>query len=50
MVIGLLVMLAAPTPDLIVTGDGRHVGIATRQGVALLRDRAGIICGPPCPN
>ncbi len=40
-VIGLLVMLAAPTPDLIVTGDGRHVGIATRQGVALLRDRAG---------
>ena len=38
---GLSVMLAAPAPDLIVTGDGRHAGIAMGQGMALLRDRAG---------
>ena len=28
-------------PDLIVTGDGRHVGWRTNRGVAILRDRAG---------
>ncbi|MDK8215772.1 ComEC/Rec2 family competence protein [Sphingomonas sp. UMB7805-LC452B] len=39
--VGVLVMVAAPAPDLIVTGDGRHAAIATGQGVALLRDRAG---------
>ncbi|MCT8000667.1 ComEC family competence protein [Sphingomonas sanguinis] len=38
---GFAVMLAAPAPDLIVTGDGRHVAVSTSKGVALLRDRAG---------
>lgn len=35
------VMLAAPSPDLIVTGDGRHVAVVAGDHVALLRDRAG---------
>lgn len=39
--LGVAVMLAAPAPDLIVTGDGRHAAIATDKGLALLRDRAG---------
>ncbi len=38
---GLCVMLIAPAPDLVVTGDGRHAGIAMGHGMALLRDRAG---------
>ena len=39
---GLLWALATPAPDLLVTGDGRHVGIRTARGeVALLRDRTG---------
>ncbi|GAA3271900.1 ComEC/Rec2 family competence protein [Sphingomonas yabuuchiae] len=50
LMVGIWVMLAAPAPDLVVTGDGRHAGIAMGRGMALLRDRAGIICGPPCPN
>jgi competence protein ComEC len=34
--------LATPAPDLLVTGDGRHLGIRLPDGrVALLRDRAG---------
>lgn len=34
--------LATPPPDLLVTGDGRHVVIRTARGeLALLRDRAG---------
>jgi competence protein ComEC len=34
--------LSTPTPDLLVTGDGRHVAIRTaRGGLALLRDRVG---------
>lgn len=34
--------LATPAPDLIVTGDGRHLGVRTATGgVAILRDRAG---------
>lgn len=34
--------LATPPPDLIVTGDGRHLAIRTSDGgFALLRDRAG---------
>jgi competence protein ComEC len=33
---------ATPAPDLLVTGDGRHVGVRLADGrVALLRDRAG---------
>jgi len=39
---GLLWMLATPAPDLIVTGDGRHLAIRMADGsMALLRDRAG---------
>ncbi len=34
--------VATPAPDLIVTGDGRHVAVRTGDGgMALLRDRAG---------
>ena len=34
--------LSTPAPDLIVTGDGRHLAVRTdRGGFALLRDRAG---------
>lgn len=34
--------LATPLPDLLVTGDGRHLAIRTEDGrLALLRDRAG---------
>ncbi|MDR6115467.1 competence protein ComEC [Sphingomonas sp. SORGH_AS789] len=39
--IGVIAMLAAPLPDLIVTGDGRHAAIRTGGGMALLRERAG---------
>jgi competence protein ComEC len=40
--IGLAWALLTPAPDLIVTGDGRHVAIRTSAGdVALLRDRTG---------
>jgi competence protein ComEC len=33
--------LTAPSPDLLVTGDGRHAAIRTSAGLALLRDRTG---------
>ena len=33
--------MATPAPDLLVTGDGRHVAVRTRAGLAILRDRAG---------
>ncbi|MDG2532491.1 ComEC/Rec2 family competence protein [Sphingomonas sp. HITSZ_GF] len=40
--LGLGWMLATPAPDLIVTGDGRHLAIRMADGsMALLRDRAG---------
>jgi len=40
--IGLGWMLATPAPDLIVTGDGRHLAVRMADGsMALLRDRAG---------
>lgn len=40
--LGALWALATPAPDLLVTGDGRHVAIRTTRGdVALLRDRTG---------
>jgi competence protein ComEC len=32
---------ATPAPDLLVTGDGRHVALRTGEGIAILRDRAG---------
>jgi competence protein ComEC len=40
--IGAVWALATPSPDLIVTGDGRHLALRTADGgVALLRGRAG---------
>ncbi|MEH3159192.1 MAG: ComEC/Rec2 family competence protein [Sphingomonas taxi] len=41
LVVGLVWTLATPRPDLLVTGDGRHVAVRTGGGLALLRDRAG---------
>ncbi|MBO9622876.1 MAG: ComEC/Rec2 family competence protein [Sphingomonas sp.] len=39
---GLVWALLTPAPDLLVTGDGRHLAIRTRDGgFALLRERAG---------
>lgn len=39
---GLVWALATPAPDLLVTGDGRHLAIRTASGgLAMLRDRAG---------
>ncbi|HEX8263433.1 MAG TPA: ComEC/Rec2 family competence protein, partial [Allosphingosinicella sp.] len=39
---GAAAALAAPAPDLLVTGDGRHLAIRTESGeLALLRGRAG---------
>jgi competence protein ComEC len=41
-VIGIVVMLTAPRPDLLVTGDGKHLAVIGQNGdVALLRSRAG---------
>ena len=39
--VGVVWALTTPTPDLLVTGDGRHLALRTAGGVALLRDRAG---------
>lgn len=40
--IGAAWALATPSPDLIVTGDGRHLALRSEDGgMALLRDRAG---------
>ncbi len=40
--IGLLAILLNPPPDILITGDGRHVALRTEgDGMALLRDRAG---------
>ena len=40
--LGALWGLATPAPDLLVTGDGRHLAVRTDSGeVAVLRDRAG---------
>lgn len=42
LVAGALWALATPAPDLLVTGDGRHLALATDDGgMAILRDRAG---------
>jgi competence protein ComEC len=41
LVVGAVWALATPTPDLLVTGDGRHVALRTGEGIAILRDRAG---------
>ncbi|WP_428627043.1 ComEC/Rec2 family competence protein [Sphingopyxis sp.] len=40
--IGMVTLLAQPRPDLLITGDGRHIAAARPDGgYALLRDRAG---------
>ncbi|MCA0207676.1 MAG: ComEC family competence protein [Proteobacteria bacterium] len=42
LVVGVAALLAQPRPDLLVTGDGRHIAAALPDGsYALLRDRAG---------
>ncbi len=40
-VVGVALVISAPSPDLLVTGDGRHVAIRSGGGMAILRDRAG---------
>jgi competence protein ComEC len=40
-VVGALWALATPVPDLLVTGDGKHLAIRAPEGMALLRPRAG---------
>ncbi len=40
--IGLIAMITAPRPDLLVTGDGKHLALVGRSGeIALLRSGAG---------
>ena len=40
--IGAIAMVAAPRPDILVTGDGKHLAITNSAGeFALLRDKAG---------
>lgn len=42
LLVGVAVLVAQPRPDLLVTGDGRHIAAAIPGGgYALLRDRAG---------
>ncbi len=42
MAAGTIWTLATPAPDLLVTGDGRHIAIRTARGdLAILRDRTG---------
>jgi len=42
LIAGTIWALATPAPDLLVTGDGRHLALATDDGgMAILRDRAG---------
>ncbi|WP_083952366.1 ComEC/Rec2 family competence protein [Sphingobium amiense] len=41
LVVAMALALLAPAPDLLVTGDGRHVAVRTADGMAILRDRAG---------
>lgn len=40
--IGMAALLAAPRPDLLITGDGKHLAVVAADGrIALLRSRAG---------
>lgn len=39
--VGAIWALTTPAPDVLVTGDGRHVAVRTAAGLAMLRDRAG---------
>lgn len=42
MVIGIVMILMTPKPDILITGDGRHLIVRTNDGgMALLRPRAG---------
>jgi competence protein ComEC len=41
LIAGVVWAVATPAPDVLVTGDGRHVAVRTARGVALLRDRTG---------
>jgi competence protein ComEC len=41
LIVGIGWALLTPAPDVLVTGDGRHVAIRSGDSVALLRDRAG---------
>jgi competence protein ComEC len=41
LVAGAIWALMTPAPDVLVTGDGRHVAVRTAAGLAMLRDRAG---------
>ncbi|MFC3441669.1 ComEC/Rec2 family competence protein [Sphingobium rhizovicinum] len=40
-VTGVAMTFFASPPDLLITGDGRHVAVRTDRGMAILRDRAG---------
>jgi competence protein ComEC len=39
--VGVMLTLIAPPPDILVTGDGRHVAVRVGDGMAILRERAG---------
>ncbi|SCW68584.1 competence protein ComEC [Sphingobium faniae] len=39
--VGFVAILLNPAPDILITGDGRHVALRSDGGMALLRDRAG---------
>lgn len=39
--IGMVLAMLTPVPDILVTGDGRHVAVRSGAGMALLRERAG---------
>lgn len=39
--IAVAITFTASPPDILVTGDGRHVAVRTEKGMAILRDRAG---------
>ena len=41
LMVGAVWALTTLPPDILVTGDGRHVAVRTAAGLALLRDRAG---------
>jgi competence protein ComEC len=41
MLAGMVLTLTARSPDILVTGDGRHVEVRTDRGMAMLRERAG---------
>ena len=39
--LGMVLAMLTPAPDILVTGDGRHVAVRSGTGMALLRERAG---------